>query len=199
VVIIGTGISGALVADALQNAGLRVVAVDRRTLASGSTPASTALLLAELDTPISKLQSRIGRTDASRVWWRSAAAVHGLIERMEDLRIDCDLAMRPTLYLPGNTLDVAALKQEALARQKIGLRAEFLDRAGLRRFSGIERAGAIFSQGNAEVDPVKLVGSIWRHFLRRGGRVISNMQIDKVDQSRTRVRLESRDGHVVFA
>jgi glycine/D-amino acid oxidase-like deaminating enzyme len=199
VAVIGTGISGALVADALQNAGLKVVAVDRRTPASGSTPASTALLLAELDTPVSQLQKRIGRTGAARVWWRSAAAVQGLKERVQDLGIDCDLTMRPTIYLSGNTLDVGALKQESLARQKIGLRAEFLDRAELRRLSGIERAGALFSRGNAEVDPVKLVGGIWRQFLRRGGRLVPNMQIDKVDQSQARVRLESRDGRVVFA
>jgi glycerol-3-phosphate dehydrogenase len=43
-VIVGTGISGALVADALLTSGLSVIAVDRRKPMSGSTPASTSLL-----------------------------------------------------------------------------------------------------------------------------------------------------------
>ena len=75
VVVVGTGISGALVADALLNAGFSVLAVDRRKPMSGSTPASTALLQSELDTPLLELQKRLGKTDAARVWWRSAQAV----------------------------------------------------------------------------------------------------------------------------
>jgi glycine/D-amino acid oxidase-like deaminating enzyme len=199
VAVVGTGISGALVAEALQNAGLSVLALDRRAPTSGSTPASTALLLAELDTPLSKLRARIGNTNAARVWWRSAGAVQALRERVEDLEIECHFKLRPTIYLPGNTLNMAGLKQEALVRQKCGLRAVYIDRAELRRFSGISRAGAILSQGNAEVDPVKLAGGIWRHFLRRGGQMMSNVDIVGVDQTQSRVRLESLDERVVMA
>jgi ribulose 1,5-bisphosphate synthetase/thiazole synthase len=52
IVVVGTGISGALVADALLNAGYSVTAVDRRNILSGSTTASTALLQFEIDTPL---------------------------------------------------------------------------------------------------------------------------------------------------
>jgi glycine/D-amino acid oxidase-like deaminating enzyme len=133
------------------------------------------------------------------VWWRSAGAVQALRERVEDLEIECHFKLRPTIYLPGNTLNMAGLKQEALVRQKCGLRAVYIDRAELRRFSGISRAGAILSQGNAEVDPVKLAGGIWRHFLRRGGQMMSNVDIVGVDQTQSRVRLESLDERVVMA
>ena len=44
VLIIGAGISGALIADALSDAGLTVLIADRRGPILGSTPASTALL-----------------------------------------------------------------------------------------------------------------------------------------------------------
>ena len=43
VAIIGAGITGALVARELTNAGANVVVVDRRDVASGSTAASTGL------------------------------------------------------------------------------------------------------------------------------------------------------------
>ena len=53
IVIIGGGISGALTAYYLTNAGLNCVVVDSRTIGLGSTCASTALLQYELDTPLS--------------------------------------------------------------------------------------------------------------------------------------------------
>ena len=107
VIVVGTGISGALVADALLNAGFSVLAVDRREPMSGSTPASTALLQFELDTPLIELGRKIGKTNAARAWWRSAQAVQALRDRVEDLRLDCAFRARSTLLLPGNTLGIA--------------------------------------------------------------------------------------------
>lgn len=44
VLVIGAGISGAIIAEALSDAGLDVIIADRRGAVQGSTPASTALL-----------------------------------------------------------------------------------------------------------------------------------------------------------
>ena len=49
VLIIGAGITGAMVADCLAEAGLRVVIADKRGPAKGSTTASTALVQHEID------------------------------------------------------------------------------------------------------------------------------------------------------
>ena len=87
VVVVGTGISGALVSDALISAGYSVLALDRRKPMSGSTPASTSLLQFELDTPLIELSRKIGKSDAARAWWRSAQAVRALQERIDDLHI----------------------------------------------------------------------------------------------------------------
>jgi hypothetical protein len=69
VVVVGTGFSGALIADALTQARYSVLALDRREPKSGSTPASTALLPFEFDTPHIELSRKIGKSDA-RAWWR---------------------------------------------------------------------------------------------------------------------------------
>lgn len=60
VLVVGAGISGAIIAEALTDAGLGVVIVDRRGAVQGSTAASTALLQYEIDTPLSVLAERIG-------------------------------------------------------------------------------------------------------------------------------------------
>src|SRR3546814_14373505 len=80
-IVVGAGVSGALIAEALSEAGLTTVIVDRRGPAEGSTAATTAMLQYELDTLISLMAERIGREKAERNWGRPRQAVSVLRER----------------------------------------------------------------------------------------------------------------------
>src|SRR6186713_2373236 len=60
VAIIGAGITGALVADALVATGRRVIVLDAHEPAQGSTAASTALLQYEIDTHLVDLVRLVG-------------------------------------------------------------------------------------------------------------------------------------------
>jgi glycine/D-amino acid oxidase-like deaminating enzyme len=75
IVIIGAGISGALVAQALAKPGKSVLIVDKRKPVRGSSIASTAMIQHEIDVPLHKLQGMIGEDNANRAWQRSAKAV----------------------------------------------------------------------------------------------------------------------------
>ena len=72
VIVIGAGMTGAMAAEELSAAGLRVTLVDRRGPLQGATSATTALLQYEIDTPLTVLQHTIGHADAARAWRRSA-------------------------------------------------------------------------------------------------------------------------------
>jgi glycine/D-amino acid oxidase-like deaminating enzyme len=194
IIVVGTGISGALVADALLMGGMSVLAIDRRKPMSGSTVASTALLQSELDTPLGELQKKIGKGDATRIWWRSAQAVQALKDRIADLDLGCDYRERTSLYLPGNVLDADGLQHEAGIRQQAGLRSAYLGKGDLVKRTGISKPGAIVSMGNAEADPVKLTAALWSSFVMRGGKVASNLEVIDVESTRTQVRLTLADG-----
>jgi glycine/D-amino acid oxidase-like deaminating enzyme len=106
VVIVGAGISGAMIAQSLTEAGLRPLVIDRRRAALlGSTAASTALLQFELDTPLTTLTKVVGRVKAEQVWTASRDAVNELRTRTRRLGIDAHLVTRPSLYLAGNVLE----------------------------------------------------------------------------------------------
>ena len=199
VAIVGAGVSGALVADALLQSHERVVVLDRRGLARGSTPASTALLQFELDQPLLRLAQKIGRKSAARAYWRSATALDQLRGRIADLGLRCAFRERQTVYLPGNVLNVAELKREAALRAELGLRSRFIRADELRALTGIEKRGAVVSYGAGEVDPVAMAAGLWRSALSRGARVYAPTEVIDVDAGRRHVTLTTREGHVVRA
>jgi glycine/D-amino acid oxidase-like deaminating enzyme len=142
VLVVGAGITGAVVADALASAGLKVAVVDRRGLARGSTMASTALVLYEIDTPLSLLSRKIGKEKAARAWRRSRLAVDALAARLAELEV-ADLARRNSLYLAGDELGAEELATEHAARRAAGLASRLLTRKALRDQFGIARAAAL--------------------------------------------------------
>ena len=195
VVVVGAGISGALVAQALAEAGLRPVIVDRRRAALlGSTAASTALLQFELDTPLSKLSRFIGRRKAGRVWVASRDAVNDLRTTACRLGIRAHMQTRPSLYLSGNVLDAKGLQREAAARQRLGLASEWLNRKALRRHFDIDRPGALLSHGNAEANPIELAAGFMRHALKAGAKFYAPHEVVELQPTRRGTILLMDDG-----
>jgi glycine/D-amino acid oxidase-like deaminating enzyme len=162
VVIVGAGITGALLAHTLAQRGLSVLMLDRRAPAHGSTMASTALLQWEIDTPLVKLADRIGFERASRAWRRCFSAVGALGRLVRDHRIRCALTPRRSLYLTGDVMDGPELSNEARARQSIGLPSTLLGVKELRDAFGICRPAALISDGVADIDPVRLTLGLLR-------------------------------------
>jgi glycine/D-amino acid oxidase-like deaminating enzyme len=152
---------------------LTTVVLDRRPPGRGSTAASTALLQFEIDTPLIHLAEQIGMRDARRAWLRSYAAVGDLEHRVRALGIDCGFRPRTALYLAGNVLGPSELAEEARQRHAIGLPSQYLSAGELRSYAGIERDGAVLSQGAADVNPVQLSAGLLRRAVQRGCRVYS--------------------------
>jgi glycine/D-amino acid oxidase-like deaminating enzyme len=153
VLVVGGGITGALLADELRRRQIHCVVVDRRDIGHGSTSASTALLLYEIDTGLPDLIAKVGRTNAERAYRLGVEA----IERIETLaRGHAQFRRRPSLKLTARRKDTAGLREEYLARRRAGLRVQWLDRAELESRYGIARDGAIQTPDGAEFDPYQM-------------------------------------------
>ena len=205
VLVIGAGISGILAADVLSEAGFAVALVDRRGAIRGSTPASTALLQYELDTPLDTMARRIGRTRAERIWRRSKLSVDALRERAQRLGIEADVRERLSLYLSGDILDADGLRREAEARRHAGFDTTFLARREVRRIYGIPGRAALLGGGGLSADPRHLAAGFLRAALARGVRLFAPVEVTEVSPSPTRVDAATDAGpfirarHVVFA
>ena len=77
-VVVGGGITGALVAVHLAEAGAKTLLIDKRDIGTGSTSASTALLQYEIDVPLRELIKKVGPVAASRSYQLCSGAISKL-------------------------------------------------------------------------------------------------------------------------
>ena len=199
VIVVGAGISGALMAEALSRAGRSVLILDRRPPVRGSTPASTAMIQHETDEPLTRLQKQIGPKKANAAWLRSVKATNDLVELVRTLRIDCSMERKPALYLAGNQMGKRALLAEAEARVKIGIAAEYLTRAALKDRYGMDRQAAILSQDSASANPAQLTAGLLSCAMTRGARLASPVEITDLAELPGGIALATRQGEVLTA
>lgn len=199
VAVIGAGISGALVALALAEHGHDVVILDRDIPGRASTIASTAMIQFELDTPLVELAEKKGAKDAASAYRRSFAAVRALGEIIARHDIKCAWKERRALYLAGNAHGWRALRDEAAYRRRIGLPSTFLDSGELETAFGIQRTGAIISDGSAEVNPAQLSAGCLRIAQRFGARLYSPHEVTDVRAHARGVDLLTADGATISA
>jgi glycine/D-amino acid oxidase-like deaminating enzyme len=203
VLIIGAGITGAMIGEALAGSGLDIVIVDYRPPTKGATAASTSLIQFELDMPLIEMTQKIGKADAIRAWRRSRLAVTKLSGHLRTLGIEAQ--RRNALYLAGNRLDPAGLRREADARMKAGFETLFLDRKELKQRFGIVRSGAIFSYDNITADPRLVTAILLKTAARKGVRIYSPVKIVGVEPRKTHVTAKTateqtiRAKHLIFA
>jgi glycine/D-amino acid oxidase-like deaminating enzyme len=199
VLVVGAGISGALIAYSLARDGHKVAVLDRRGPLQGSTPASTALLLFEIDTPLIQLKRKIGTRPAERAWIRSKGALDALYELTRREKIAASMSLRPSIYLAGDILDAHGLAAEVRARQRIGLPSQYLDRRELRARFGLSRSAAILSADNVAVDPRALASGFLRRAQQLGARLWAPHEVAEIQCGKRAALALTKDGFTIQA
>ena len=195
--IVGCGITGALMAERLTRQGLDVILIDRELPGRGSTAASTAMLLWEIDRSLTQLTHAYGYERASRAYHASFQAVGGLTALVHDLDIRCDMRMKQSLYLAAGE-NAADLIEEHALRQRAGLPGDFLDHRALMETYEITRAGALISPGSADADPVQLTTGFLRVAIERGARMFEAEAVT-FDSAGASVGVGMSDGRTIEA
>jgi glycine/D-amino acid oxidase-like deaminating enzyme len=204
VLVVGGGITGALIAEHLSALGHDVALIDQEPPGRGSTAASTAMLQWEIDAPLLELADLHGFERAADVYRRSLKAVEGLSELIAALALPCRHRPRSTLYLAAGEAGFSELAREHELRRQAGLPGELLTAGDLRRHFGFDRPGAIWSPGSADADPVCLTEGLLRVARSRGARLLAAeaLGVDS-DAGGVTVALagggEARARHVVLA
>jgi glycine/D-amino acid oxidase-like deaminating enzyme len=193
VVVMGAGVTGALVADSLTSAGLDVVVLDRRESGIGSTAASTALIQFEIDLELLELRKKIGASFADRAYLASVRAVERLATISEELG-GCDFSPRSSMYLASTRRDARRLEREASARAALGLTSEWWSREKVMQRYGFPCHGAVRSAHSGELDALSLTRALLERAAARGARWYEQTHVTGYEERSGGIRLLTASG-----
>ncbi len=199
IIVIGAGITGAMAAQEMAQAGWRVIILDRRPPLQGSTLATTALLQYEIDNPIRELIKKIGYEKTARAWHRSKLAVDSLSAKTRMLGLSCNLQTKDSLYLAGNVLDENGLEEESQLRMRLGLPCRTLTQKELKDQYGLRADAALFSSGNYTANPVRLAAGYLHSAQTHGAKIYSPAEVLTLESSPRKIHVTLTNGITLTA
>jgi len=200
IVIIGSGISGALVAHELSVRGVRCTMIDSRMLSSGSTWASTAQLNYELDTSLVQLSEWYGESMAAAVYHSSLESVDKLHQVLIATNTHASYHKRSSLYLASDKKAEKSLRKESELRHKNGIPCDLVEEPQLRDNYKSDYRLALHHNHAAELDSYRAAAGIIRyHSLGNGLKVFTHTRITKMQSGKDGVRLLTDSGHTIHA
>jgi len=198
VAILGGGISGALVAYYLINAGIKCVVVDARSIGLGSTCASTSLLQYEIDTPLSQLKNLVGLDNAVRSYQLCKEAIEKTNSISKKINYKEFKAVK-SLYYAANKKDSAFLKEEFEIRKQHGFQVKFLTQTQLKKQFNITAPCAILSQCAATINAYSFTHALHQHSIKKGLQIFDRTPIKNIKHSKNSVTLTTENGNTIHA
>jgi len=172
VLIIGSGITGALAAHFLCEEGIKCVIVDKRMESTGSTTASSAQLQYEIDVFLFDLIEKVGEENAVKAYELCLESISILQKIIKKLKIEVNFSMKSSLYLASDAKGVKDLKKEYETRKIHKLPVTFLNQKQLKTKFNINRKAALYNDVSAQVDTYKLCQAILNHHKKHSGLVV---------------------------
>lgn len=197
VAVLGAGITGALVAWHLAQAGVDVVVADKRDVATGSTCASTCLLQYEVDTPLHRLVKLVGEDHAVRAY-RACHAALGEIARLDRL-LGGDHGFERTESIQGASRadHLPGLRRELELQRRHGFDVEWWSRAQVARLSTLPYPAALLARHAAQIDAHRLTHSLLRGAAARGARIFDRTRVTRRKSTRHGVTLRTDRGRTI--
>ncbi|MCS4236205.1 glycine/D-amino acid oxidase-like deaminating enzyme [Stenotrophomonas sp. BIGb0135] len=204
VLVVGGGISGALIANELCAHGHDVAVIEQRDVGWGSTAASTALLQYEIDTHMIDLARQYGENAAVMAYQACADAIPAL-RAVAGAFSGVDCQRMQSLYYASKRGHHAVLHEEFLLRQRHGFDVRWLEADEVQDAFGIRAPGAILSALAARVDPYRLAYRLLMRLQKRGCGVYDRTVLDTLTPTSRGVTARTPEGvqihcrHVVMA
>ncbi len=204
VLVVGAGITGALIGDQLTREGMKVCVIDRREAGWGSTSASTGLLQYEIDTELQELTAHYGIADAVLAYRACKSAVVRLRALAKALG-GIDFQPMQSLYYASHWYHQRRLRQEAALRKAHGFELETLERSALLEKFGIKAPVAILTPLAAQTDPYQFAHRLLGHIEAGGGRVHARTALTGFKRIRDGLQVQTdrdlsvRCKHLIFA
>lgn len=198
VLIIGGGITGALVAHELCSAGMKCCIVDKRSITTGSSTASTALLQYEIDTPLCKMVKMIDEKLAVLAYRSCLQSITDIENVFRKLGIESDFERVPSIYYASNKKGFELIEKEYEIRKKYELPVKFLNEKELYKKYRIKAPGALENQESAQIDAYKAATHLIDYHKEESNlKVFTHTEIDSYTETKNGYSLKTIEGHSI--
>lgn len=169
VLVVGGGITGALISHQCVSEGYNTVLIDKREIGHGSSSATTSMLQYEIDTPLFQLCEMIGEDKAIASYKACDAALDKLELLVKAIKSKAGFAKKKSLYLASKKKDVRGLKKEFETRKAMGFDVRWMEREAVKDRFGIETGyGGILSGRGGSVDAFYLLHELLHYNQQKG-------------------------------
>ncbi|GAB1453153.1 FAD-dependent oxidoreductase [Draconibacterium sp.] len=181
ILVIGGGITGALITHQLLKEGKKVVLVDRRDVCNGSSAASTAMLQYEIDVPLHKLIEQRGEEVAVSSYKSCEKAIFDLKKIVDETGSNSHFEFKKSIYFTSSRRDVKMLEEEFRIREKFGFSVQWLDKNKVKEL-GLNARVAIQSNSGAIMDPYKFTYDLLNYCANKGATIFDRTEIKNIKQ-----------------
>lgn len=199
IVVLGGGITGALMCYQLVCKGYKVLLLDKRDIAQGSTSATTSMLQYEIDVPLCRLKELIGEDGAVKCYKAGIEAIKKIENIIRDNKIDCGFEKKKSLYVAHSKRAARWLKEEYSLRKKHQLGVNWLCDKEIKDTYGIVSNGGILSDTAASIDAYKLAHALIKISVDKGLNVFDHTEAVKINCTHRNVELLTSEKKIVRA
>lgn len=195
VTVIGGGITGSLIAHKLTEIGKKVIVIDRRDIALGSTAACTALLQYEIDVSLVDMAEKIGLESANRAYRLSHWSIDELARICSTLNPSVGFEKKTSIYLADSEDAAEHLHREFIARDAIGLDVDLLDNTQIQNRFPLKGTAALVTNQAATCDPHRLCHELLQAAMSQGCQVYDRTEMLKLETRNDKLVIRTNRGY----
>jgi glycine/D-amino acid oxidase-like deaminating enzyme len=182
VLIVGGGITGALLGFQFSSEGYDTVLIDKRDIGFGSTSATTCMIQYELDEPLHALIDHLGKTAAIDTYHEGINMINKLGHLVKTLHSESEFDHKDSIQVAAHIDDLQKLRTEYECRREAGISVRWLAKGELMERYGVVGEGAIFSESAASLDPYRFTYALLKYSTGQNGlRVFDHTRLERVD------------------
>ncbi|HMT08744.1 MAG TPA: FAD-binding oxidoreductase [Pyrinomonadaceae bacterium] len=200
ILVVGSGITGSLIAHQCIAHGYQTMLIDRREIAHGSSSATTSMLQYEIDTPLYELIEMIGEQAAVDSYWACSNSIDDLGKIARKIRSKCGFKKKDSVYFAALKKDMAWLCKEFEAREKHGFPVSWIEPAEIEeRFGMVGTFGGILSKQGGSIDAFCLAHELLHYNQKRGLVIYDKTDLVKKVHTKNGVTLTTEYGNTIKA
>lgn len=196
VVIVGGGVTGAILGYYFTENNINAVVLEKSRIAHGSTSITTSLLQYELDSNAMNLKKYTSIDNIIRSYKLGVKALDEIEEFINKNGNACDFKKVDSFLYTAKDIEIKEIQQEYDIRNKTGFPVEFISKEN-NEFSFNVKAGVLSKGGGAQIDPYKYTQELLKVSCGKGLRVYENTEAVDVKYNENEVVVETTYGHKV--